>query len=117
MMKFIFGMQINTKVCYNVILSLWVCVARHAQNTQNNKFVISLQYFKENLKDEVAFWLQVKTKGFFRLIVSFYVCVARHAQITKNTKFAISSQYLKKVSDEVDFCMQISLKFFHKLML
>ena len=46
-------LQRNTKVFYRLIVSLWVCVARHAQGTQNNKFAISLQYLKENVKDEV----------------------------------------------------------------
>ena len=32
---------------------MWV--ARHAQSTQNNKFTISLQNLKENVKDEVDF--------------------------------------------------------------
>ena len=35
------------------LVSLWVCGARHAQSTQNNKFAISLQYLKENVKDEI----------------------------------------------------------------
>ena len=43
------------KVFYKFILSFWVCVARHPQNTQNNKFVVSLQYLKENVKNEVDF--------------------------------------------------------------
>ena len=34
---------------------LWVCITRHAKSTQNNKFTISLQYLKENVKDEVDF--------------------------------------------------------------
>ena len=38
-----------------MIVSLWVCVARHAESTENNKFTISLQYFKENMKDKVKF--------------------------------------------------------------
>ena len=49
-MKLIFCLQINTKVFYKVIVSLWMCVARHAQSNQNNKFAISLQYLKENRK-------------------------------------------------------------------
>ena len=53
MMKFIFGMKINMDIIYKLILSLWVCVARHAQSTQSNKFVISVQYLKENVNDEV----------------------------------------------------------------
>ena len=38
-------------------MSLSVCVARHAQNTQNEKFAISLPYLKENIKDEVDHFL------------------------------------------------------------
>ena len=43
------------KVFCNMIVSLWVCVARHAQITQNTKFGISLQYLKEEVSDEVDF--------------------------------------------------------------
>ena len=32
-----------------------MCVARHAQITQNNKFAISWQYLKKELSDEVDF--------------------------------------------------------------
>ena len=32
-MKLIFCLQINTEVFYKLIVSLWVCVARHAQST------------------------------------------------------------------------------------
>ena len=56
MMTFIFSMQINREVFYKLILSFWVCVVRYAQNTQNNKFAISLQYLKKEVKDEVYFW-------------------------------------------------------------
>ena len=54
-MKFIFCLQLDTKVFYKLIVSLWVCVARHDQSNQNNKFTISLQYLKENVKDEIDF--------------------------------------------------------------
>ena len=52
-MKLIFFLQINMEVVYKMITSLLLCIARHAQSTQNNKFEISLQYFIENMKDEV----------------------------------------------------------------
>ena len=44
------------KVTCKLTVSLWVCESRHAQSTQNNKFAISLEYLKENVKDEVDFW-------------------------------------------------------------
>ena len=45
-MKLIFWLLINAKVFYNLTISLRLCVARHAQSTQNNKFAISLHYLK-----------------------------------------------------------------------
>ena len=54
-MKFIFGMQINTGVFYKLILSFWVCVARHAQSTppppKKEEVRISLQYLEKNVGD------------------------------------------------------------------
>ena len=51
--QLIFCLQINIKVSYQMIVSLWVYIARHAQSTQNNRFTISLEYVKENVKNEV----------------------------------------------------------------
>ena len=68
MMKLIFCLQINAKVFCKLIVSLWVCRARDAQITQNNRLTIPLQYLKENVKDEDDFlWLQISVK----LILSF----------------------------------------------
>ena len=47
-MKLTFWLQINTKIFYKLVISLWVCVTCHSQITLNNKFTISLQYLKEN---------------------------------------------------------------------
>ena len=38
-----------------MIVSLWVYVAGHAQSNQNNRFTISLQYVKKNVKNEADF--------------------------------------------------------------
>ena len=40
------------------VIILGVCVARHAQITQSNKFAISLEYLKKELSDEVDFFTQ-----------------------------------------------------------
>ena len=66
-MKLIFCSQVSTKVFYKLIVSLWVCVAMHAQSTQNNKFTISLQYLKENMKEEVDFLPADKRQRFFQI--------------------------------------------------
>ena len=54
-MKLRFGLQINAKVFYKLIVLLSVCVARYAQSALNKKFAIFSQYLKENLKNEVDF--------------------------------------------------------------
>ena len=67
MMKFIVGMPITIEVFYELILSFWMFVARHAYSTQNNKFAISLQYHKENVKDKVEFLPTVKQESFLQV--------------------------------------------------
>ena len=42
-------------VFYELILLFWVCLTKHAQSTQNNKFAISLQYLKKDVSDENDF--------------------------------------------------------------
>ena len=66
MMKCIYGMQINVKIFFNFIVSFWVCIASHAQNSQNNKSAISLQILKESVKDEVDFLPTVKHQRFLQ---------------------------------------------------
>ena len=65
--ELIFCQQINTKVLYKLIVSLWVCVTIHAQSTQKNKFAISLQYLKKNMKDEVDFLPTDKHQRFLQI--------------------------------------------------
>ena len=66
-MKFIFGIQINMGVFYELILLFWVCLTKHAQSTQNNKFAISLQYLKKDVSDEVDFLHADKRKGLLQI--------------------------------------------------
>ena len=54
-------MLINTKIFYKLIVSLLVCVARHAQSTQNNKSAISLHII----------CLVVNAKVFYEFSISF----------------------------------------------
>ena len=117
--KEIFYLQINTKSFYQLVVSLWLCMARHSQSTQNNNFIISLQYLKENVKDGVDFSLLIIIKRFFKVILPFLMRVARHVQITRNRKFDISLQYRKREeNDEVDFLHAgKSMKTYYKLTL
>ena len=50
-----------------MVLLFWVFVTRLAQNTQNNKFAISLQYLKENGENEVDFLLGDKQQKFLQI--------------------------------------------------
>ena len=50
-----------------MVVSLWVYVARQAQSTKNNQFTISLQYVKENMKDEVDLLPAYKCWKFFQI--------------------------------------------------
>ena len=44
-----------------------MCVARHAQITQNDKFSISLQYLKKEVSDEVDFFHADKQESFLQI--------------------------------------------------
>ena len=103
-MKFIFGIQINMKVFYKLILSFLVCVSEHVQSTQNNKLAISLRYLKKDVSDEVDLLHADKHKGLLQIDTMILVEIVRHSQNSQNSKFSMSLQYLKKkVRDEVDF--------------
>ena len=68
-MKLIFCLQIKTKDFFKMILAfeVCVCVSRHAQITQNNKFAISLQYLKKEVSDEVDFLHADKHESFLQI--------------------------------------------------
>ena len=103
-MKLIFCLQISKNVFYKFMVSLCVWVARHAQKTQNNKFAISLDYLKENAKDEVDFLPADKCQSFLQIDTIILVVCGQSCPNYLSSNFAISLQYLKKeVSDEVDF--------------
>ena len=59
----IFCLQIN-RVSYKLVLMCLVGVTRHAESTQNNKFAISLQYFKKEVRDNMIFLHEDKQSQF-----------------------------------------------------
>ena len=75
-MKLIFCLQINAKVLYQLIVFFFcICIARHAQSTQSNKFAIFLQYLKENVNDEVDFLHADKHRRFLQIdAIIFGLC-------------------------------------------
>ena len=62
MMKSIFGMQRNSKIFYKLILSFWVCTARHAESTQNRKFAYPCNIYRKTWGIKLLFCLQINTK-------------------------------------------------------
>ena len=74
-MKLIFHLQINSKAFHKMIVSLWVYIARQAQGTKSNQFTISLQYLRENIKEEVDFLPPDKCWRFFQIdTIMWRVC-------------------------------------------
>ena len=46
---------LDIKFSYKIILSLLMAMTKHFESTQSNKFAISLQYFKKEVRDGVDF--------------------------------------------------------------
>ena len=129
-MKFVCGMQINIEVFYKLMLPFWLCIARHAQSTQNkkfaylykvilslfmgmikhsqstksNKFAISLQYLKKKVRDGVHFLHAYKHQNFYKLALLFLMEVPRHIKSTQNRKLVIFLQCIKKNLSELLLC-------------
>ena len=115
-MKLIFCLQINTKIFYKLIVSLWLCIARHARSTENNKFTKSLQYLKENVKDEADFCLlsKVSSKWYYH-----FRCVWPGTPKLPKIKSSLffCNILRKKWLTKSIFCMQVSIKTYYKLIL
>ena len=73
-----------------------MCVARHAQITQNNKFAISLQYLRKYVSDEVDFLHPDKHESMPQIDAMVLMGRVKYSQSSQNIKFAMSLQYLKK---------------------
>ena len=54
----------------------------HSQITESNKFAISLQYLKKEVRNGGDFWYADKRQSFCKLVLSFLIEVARHVQNT-----------------------------------
>ena len=57
-MKYIFGMKINIKAFYKLILSFWVCATRNTQSTQN-KFSYLSNISRKAWEMKLTFCLQI----------------------------------------------------------
>ena len=104
-MKLIFCMQINIKVYYKLISTLWTSMFPTRwyyhylwawSSILKVLKVTSLQYLKKEIRDGVQFLHADKHQSFYKLALLFLMIVARHAQSTQNKKLVIFLQYLKK---------------------
>ena len=83
-MKLTFWMQINIKVSYKLISTLWASkfntrilsllmgMIKHSQSTQSNNFAISLQYLKKEVRNGVHFLHADKHQSFYKLDYCFW---------------------------------------------
>ena len=98
----IFGMEINIKVFYKLILLFWVCATRHTQGTQN-KFAYLSNISRKAWEMKLIFCLQINTSFLqvdsITLSLFSQACPKYPKQQVYNI-FAISQRNMK---DEVDF--------------
>ena len=75
---------------FKVILPFLMCMARHAQITQNNKFAISLLYLKKEVNNEVHSLNTDKQKSLLQNDAMILMGMVKHSQSSQNSKFAMS---------------------------
>ena len=95
---------LSIKVAYKVDI---VIVNGHDQVFSNysNKFAISLQYLKKEIRNGDHFWHADKRQSFYNLVLSFLMELTRHVQNTQNRKLAIFLQYIRKnVATALFYC-------------
>ena len=62
---------LGTKTFSKVILSLLMDIVKYSQSTQSNKFALSLQHFKKQVRVGVHFLHADKQQSFYKLALSF----------------------------------------------
>ena len=95
-MKMTFCMKINIKVSYKLCFGHQsflqgdtITIDEHdlaSSKSQSNKFAISLQHLKKEVRDGVHFLHVDKHQNFYKLALSFLMEVARCVQSTQNRK-------------------------------
>ena len=84
--KLIFCMQINIRVCYKLILTLWVLKFPatgyyHNWWAWSSILKVSLQYVKKEVRDGVHFLHAHKHQSFYKLALSFLTEVVTYKHI------------------------------------
>ena len=101
---------------FELMLSFQVYVARHTQIDENNTFSISLQYFKQEVSDEVDFFKADEMKVSYSFLGSM-IFDGDDKAFPKFRIWQACKVFSKKVRDKVGFinCMHINIKFSCKL--
>ena len=102
-------LQIDTMV--------FMVIVKHSQSSPKSKFVMSLQYLRKEVRDEVDFLHANKHQNILQVdlkILDIQVsCKVVLSLLMGRIKFAISLKYLKKkLGIEFIFCMQKNIKVF-----
>ena len=104
-LKLIFCMQsflkdyfntLSIKFSYKVDIIIINGMIKCFQITQSNKFAISLQYLKKEVRNGDHFWHADKRQSFYKLVLSFLMEAAKHVQNTQNRKLVIFLQNFRK---------------------
>ena len=83
---------LGIKDAYKVILSLLLGMIKHSQSTQSNKFAISLQYLKKEVRKGVHFLHADEHQSFYKFGLLLVIEVTRYVQSTQNRKLVIFLQ-------------------------
>ena len=108
-----------------------MAMVKHSQSSPKSKFLMSLQYLRKEVRDEVDFLYADKYQSFLQVdfnildmkvscevVLSLLMQRIKHSQSTQSNKFAISLQYLKKeVRNGVHFLHAEKYQSFYKLAL
>ena len=101
-----------------MIVSFWLCIARHVQSTEKNQFTISLEYLKENMKDEDDFLPADKCWMFLPNDTNILgVCSQACPNYLKQQVWYLPATLRKKWVTQLIFYMQISMKTCYNLTL
>ena len=93
------------------VIILGVCVARHAQITQSNKFAISLDYLKKELSDEVDFLHKDKHESLLQIDTMILMGMVKDSQSSKIANLQCLYNISKmKLKMKLIFRMQINFK-------
>ena len=71
-------------------------IIKHSQFTQSNKFAISIQHLKKEVRNRVRILHADKHQGFYKVALLFSMEVTRHVQSTQNRKLVIFLQNIQK---------------------